>query len=277
MARARGTGGGPGSAAGSGLGGSRGASADRPPLPRAHLEPPPQFPPPPPPPAGGALPRGRRSLPGAPPLLSGAPSLVLLSHRGRCAALGGGEEASGAALAAESRGGRCKMADEGTVCSFVFKKRGLAAGRGRRKRPSSDQEQGEGLAGARGRPRKGAGSRAVAIPWGGEGGPGATPERCPHTDGARCPPQPYRCPCGGGGEGLFPGRATALGGSAGLPHLPVGFPSPQRREAASRACAGAEVLLPGAPLPLGFTSQRAAVRRAARWCGRSGGGRLPTP
>ncbi|KAM6333828.1 E3 ubiquitin-protein ligase RNF113A-like isoform 3-T4 [Alca torda] len=33
------------------------------------------------------------------------------------------------------------MAEEGSVCSFVFKKRGLAAGRGRRKRPSSDQEQ----------------------------------------------------------------------------------------------------------------------------------------
>ncbi|GAB0198934.1 E3 ubiquitin-protein ligase RNF113A [Grus japonensis] len=33
------------------------------------------------------------------------------------------------------------MADEGSVCSFVFKKRGLAAGRGRRKRPSSDQEE----------------------------------------------------------------------------------------------------------------------------------------
>ncbi|NXN68330.1 R113A protein, partial [Himantopus himantopus] len=33
------------------------------------------------------------------------------------------------------------MAEEGSVWSFVFKKRGLAAGRGRRKRPSSDQEQ----------------------------------------------------------------------------------------------------------------------------------------
>ncbi|NXT88544.1 R113A protein, partial [Anhinga rufa] len=33
------------------------------------------------------------------------------------------------------------MAEEGSVCSFVFKKRGPAAGRGRRKRPSSDREQ----------------------------------------------------------------------------------------------------------------------------------------
>ncbi|NWS47558.1 R113A protein, partial [Probosciger aterrimus] len=33
------------------------------------------------------------------------------------------------------------MADEAAVCSFVFKKRGLAASRGRRKRPSSDQER----------------------------------------------------------------------------------------------------------------------------------------
>uniref|UniRef100_A0A8C3CF14 C3H1-type domain-containing protein n=1 Tax=Cairina moschata TaxID=8855 RepID=A0A8C3CF14_CAIMO len=32
------------------------------------------------------------------------------------------------------------MADAAPVCGFVFKKRGLAAGRGRRKRPSSDQE-----------------------------------------------------------------------------------------------------------------------------------------
>ncbi|NXP26859.1 R113A protein, partial [Scytalopus superciliaris] len=35
------------------------------------------------------------------------------------------------------------MAEQGSVCSFLFKKRGRAAGRGRRKRPGSDQEQGE--------------------------------------------------------------------------------------------------------------------------------------
>ncbi|XP_043392806.1 E3 ubiquitin-protein ligase RNF113A isoform X2 [Chelonia mydas] len=34
------------------------------------------------------------------------------------------------------------MAEETPVCSFLFKKRGPAAGRGRRKRPGSDQEQG---------------------------------------------------------------------------------------------------------------------------------------
>lgn len=130
---------------------------------------------------------------------------------------------------------------------------------------------------ADGGPPEGAGSRVVMIPWGGEGGPVATPERCPHTEGPRIPLQPYRCPCGGGGEGLMSGRSTALGGSAGLSHVPVGVPSPQRGEAASRACTWAEVLPPGAPLPLGFTPQRAAVRRAARWCGRSGGGRPPTP
>ncbi|XP_033926016.1 E3 ubiquitin-protein ligase RNF113A isoform X2 [Melopsittacus undulatus] len=33
------------------------------------------------------------------------------------------------------------MADEGLVCSFAFKKRGPAGSRGRRKRPSSDQER----------------------------------------------------------------------------------------------------------------------------------------
>lgn len=119
-------------------------------------------------------------------------------------------------------GGRCKMADEGTVCSFVFKKRGLAAGRGRRKRPSSDQEQGEGLAGARGRPRKGAGSRAVAIPWGSEGGPGATPERCSHTEGARCLPRVV--------EGVK-GSSPAVPPPSGAPPASRTFPwaSPARR------------------------------------------------
>ncbi|NXP78072.1 R113A protein, partial [Ramphastos sulfuratus] len=37
---------------------------------------------------------------------------------------------------------RRKMEESSSVCSFVFKKRVLAVGRGRRKRPSSDQEQG---------------------------------------------------------------------------------------------------------------------------------------
>lgn len=39
---------------------------------------------------------------------------------------------------------RHRMAEESGVCSFVFKKRVRAAGSGRRKRPGSDQEQGEG-------------------------------------------------------------------------------------------------------------------------------------
>lgn len=138
------------------------------------------------------------------------------------------------------------------MCNFVFKKRGLAAGRGRRKRPSSDQEQGEGLAGAREGPREGVRSRAVTILWGG-GGPGATPEHRSYTERPRCSPQPYRCPCGGEGEGLLPACATARGCSTGLPHHPVGVPSLQ--EAASRACIWAGALSPGALLPLGFTSE----------------------
>lgn len=70
----------------------------------------------------------------------GCGSPVLPSRRGRC----GGVPRSGR---------RRKMADEAVDCSFVFKKRGLAAGRGRRKRPSSDQERGE-RGGGREEPRE---------------------------------------------------------------------------------------------------------------------------
>lgn len=64
------------------------------------------------------------------------------------------------------------MADAAPVCGFVFKKRGLAAGRGRCKRPSSDQEGGEGTGGAA------PGSRCAGGAQGGEvreGGRGARP------------------------------------------------------------------------------------------------------
>lgn len=91
------------------------------------------------PPAGGALPRpaprSRRSPRGPSP-------------PGQQGALSGAELLWGHSV----RRRRRKMAEEGSVCSFVFKKRGLAAGRGRRKRPSSDQEQGEGRGGCRGLP-----------------------------------------------------------------------------------------------------------------------------
>lgn len=60
------------------------------------------------------------------------------------------------------------------MCSFVFKKRGLAAGRGRRKRPSSDQEQGERRRGCRGRYAL---RRPITVPEGGEGRPAAAQGR----------------------------------------------------------------------------------------------------
>lgn len=118
-------------------GGTGGAEGSRggPGLPRGLRHPRPSAAPLPPPPAGGGLPGGHlppQTTPGArsPPLPQGA--------------LRSAGADSGAALAADNIGGRRKMAEEASVCSFVFKKRGLAAGRGRRKRPSSDQEQGEG-------------------------------------------------------------------------------------------------------------------------------------